>query len=136
MNVPMIDPSLFMERFSAQLDLGEESHKQPLIASTAVRIVQQMKRDWLQEGRRPTGLCGAALLVALRCHGVTKTPEEVAGVVRMAESTLRIRLYEMRSTSVAGRGWVVFWLDGFCLGCFYCLDFVFSGREGVVESGL
>ena len=102
MNVPVIDPSLFMERFSAQLDLGEDAHKQPLVASTACRIVQQMKRDWLNEGRRPTGLCGAALLIALRCHNIFKSPEEVARVVRMAESTLRQRLFEMRSTSVAG----------------------------------
>ncbi|CAD7930626.1 unnamed protein product [Amoebophrya sp. A25] len=98
-NVPMIDPSLFMERFAFRMDLG---NKTGTVANTAVRLVQQMKRDWLQEGRRPTGLCGAALLVAARWHGFERSPEQVANIVMMAESTLRRRLYEMRTTTVAG----------------------------------
>lgn len=28
-----------------------------------------MKRDWMQTGRRPSGICGAALFVAVHLHG-------------------------------------------------------------------
>ncbi len=34
---------------------------------------QVMRRDWICTGRRPTGLCGAALLVAARYHGFKHT---------------------------------------------------------------
>ncbi|CAD7934988.1 unnamed protein product [Amoebophrya sp. A120] len=97
--VPIVDPSLFMERFAHKLDLGDRVSD---VATTACRLVQQMKRDWLQEGRRPTGLCGAALLVACRWHQFERDPEDVAKVVMMAETTLRKRLYEMRQTTMAG----------------------------------
>ncbi len=88
-DVPVVDPSLFMERFASRLELGEQTST---VAQTAIRLVQQMKRDWLNDGRRPTGLCGAALLVACKFHGVEKSPDEVARVVKMAESTLQARL--------------------------------------------
>lgn len=44
-------------------------------------------------GRRPTGLCGAALLIAARYHGVEDvTANSVAGVVRIGAVTLKRRL--------------------------------------------
>lgn len=39
------------------------------IAHTAVRLVASMKRDWIQTGRRPSGICGAALFIATHIHG-------------------------------------------------------------------
>lgn len=38
----------------------------------ALRLVQRMKRDWIDVGRRPTGLCGAALLLAARFHNFNR----------------------------------------------------------------
>ena len=57
-----------------------------------------MKRDWIQYGRRPSGLCGAALLVAARLHGFHRTVKEVVKVVRLSDTTIRKRLAEFRKT--------------------------------------
>eukprot|EP00922_Rhytidocystis_sp_ex-Travisia-forbesii_P051600 GHVS01076535.1.p1 GENE.GHVS01076535.1~~GHVS01076535.1.p1 ORF type:complete len:222 (-),score=25.72 GHVS01076535.1:7-672(-) len=78
LQVPHIDPSLFMERFASQMDLGDKTLS---VASTAVRLIQVMTRDWLSTGRRPTGLCGAALLIAARYHSIKMNAEDIADVL-------------------------------------------------------
>uniref|UniRef100_A0A2K6T7R8 BRF1ral transcription factor IIIB subunit n=1 Tax=Saimiri boliviensis boliviensis TaxID=39432 RepID=A0A2K6T7R8_SAIBB len=65
---------------------------------TALRLLQRMKRDWMHTGRRPSGLCGAALLVAARMHDFRRTVKEVISVVKVCESTLRKRLTEFEDT--------------------------------------
>uniref|UniRef100_A0A8C8R7P1 Transcription factor TFIIB cyclin-like domain-containing protein n=1 Tax=Pelusios castaneus TaxID=367368 RepID=A0A8C8R7P1_9SAUR len=65
---------------------------------TALRLLQRMKRDWMHTGRRPSGLCGAALLVAARMHDFRRTVKEVIRVVKVCESTLRKRLTEFEDT--------------------------------------
>ncbi|XP_070267997.1 transcription factor IIIB 90 kDa subunit isoform X3 [Myotis yumanensis] len=65
---------------------------------TAMRLLQRMKRDWMHTGRRPSGLCGAALLVAARMHDFRRTVKEVISVVKVCESTLRKRLTEFEDT--------------------------------------
>lgn len=62
-----IDPSLFIDRYTNLLGLEQEVSK--AIAHTAVRLVASMKRDWIQTGRRPSGICGAALFIATHIHG-------------------------------------------------------------------
>ena len=41
----------------------------PQVANTALRLVASMKRDWIQTGRRPSGICGAAIYIAAHIHG-------------------------------------------------------------------
>uniref|UniRef100_A0A9J7ZMK7 Transcription factor TFIIB cyclin-like domain-containing protein n=2 Tax=Cyprinus carpio TaxID=7962 RepID=A0A9J7ZMK7_CYPCA len=65
---------------------------------TALRLLQRMKRDWMHTGRRPLGLCGAALLVAARMHEFRRTEKEVISVVKVCEATLRKRLTEFEDT--------------------------------------
>mmetsp|Transcript_24662 Transcript_24662/g.69359 ORF Transcript_24662/g.69359 Transcript_24662/m.69359 type:complete len:587 (+) Transcript_24662:61-1821(+) len=96
--VPVIDPSLFMERFARKLKLGSLRRT---IQDTANRLIRDMRRHWICEGRRPNGLCGAALLIAAFHHGQRCTAEDIADVVRMSEQTLRIRLWELKSTPFA-----------------------------------
>ena len=31
-----------------------------------------MKRDWIQTGRRPSGICGAAIYIAAHVHGAAR----------------------------------------------------------------
>lgn len=95
---PMVDPSIFIERFAKQLDLGPNQRK---VQKTALRLIQYMHRDWICLGRRPNGLCGAALLVASYYHGINCPAQDIAKVVRMGEDTLRLRLAEMRETPLA-----------------------------------
>ena len=98
LDIPVIDPSLFMERFASKLALGS---MQSEVCHTAVRLIQVMSRDWICTGRRPTGLCGAALLIACRAHGVDKEADEIANLVRIGEVTIKRRLYELSNTSTA-----------------------------------
>lgn len=94
-NAPAIDPCLYIPRFTQMLEFGEKSHE---VSMTALRLLQRMKRDWMHTGRRPSGLCGAALLVAARMHDFRRTIKEVISVVKVCEATLRKRLNEFEDT--------------------------------------
>lgn len=94
-NAPAIDPCLYIPRFAQLLEFGEKNHE---VSMTAMRLVQRMKRDWMHTGRRPSGLCGAALLVAARMHDFRRTIKEIVSVVKVCETTLRKRLTEFEDT--------------------------------------
>lgn len=95
MHVNCVDPCLYIHRFSHQLQLEDKEQE---VTNTALRLVSRMKRDWLQYGRRPSGLCGAALLVASRLHGFRRTVKEIVKVVRLSVTTVRKRLSEFKKT--------------------------------------
>ena len=90
-----VDPSLFIHRFADKLDLGRKSNA---VATTALRLVASMKRDWMQTGRRPSGICGAALFIAAHIHGLSRGKKEVVQVVHVCEATLQKRLTEFQLT--------------------------------------
>lgn len=96
--VPIVDPSIFIERFARKLNLGGAQRK---VQNTAMRLIQFMHRDWICLGRRPNGLCGAALLIAAYYHGFKCSAQEIAEIVRIGEGTLRTRLKEMRETPLS-----------------------------------
>lgn len=96
--VPIIDPSIYIERFARKLNFGRMNQK---VQNTALRLIQFMHRDWICIGRRPNGLCGAALLIASCYHGQRCTAKDISDVVRLRESTLRQRLLELRYTPLA-----------------------------------
>jgi transcription factor IIIB subunit 2 len=50
-----------------------------------------MKRDWIHVGRRPAGICGAALVVAARVHGIDLSLKDVTNAVRVCCATLTQR---------------------------------------------
>ncbi|KAF0695615.1 Aste57867_13566 [Aphanomyces stellatus] len=95
LSIPLIDPSLYIHRFASQLALGSQMH---VVAITALRLVSSMNRDWMDTGRRPSGICGAALLIAARSHNVRCTLADVADVVSIGASTLKRRLTEFAVT--------------------------------------
>ncbi|KAM9840786.1 transcription factor IIIB 90 kDa subunit-like isoform 2-T2 [Aulostomus maculatus] len=94
-NAPAIDPCLLIPRFAHMLEFGVKTHD---VSMTALRLVQRMKRDWMHTGRRPSGLCGAALLVAARMHKFRRTVKDVVSVVKVCQATLRKRLTEFEDT--------------------------------------
>ncbi|XP_074540742.1 transcription factor IIIB 90 kDa subunit-like isoform X2 [Halichoeres trimaculatus] len=94
-NAPAIDPCLYIPRFAHMLEFGARTHE---VSMTALRLVQRMKRDWMHTGRRPSGLCGAALLVAARMHKFRRTVKDVISVVKVCQTTLRKRLTEFEDT--------------------------------------
>lgn len=97
LNLPVIDPSLFVYRFVAQLDLGNKSY---WVAKSSLRLIARMKREWMNSGRRPAGLCGAAILLAAKMHGVQKTHQQISEVVRIGNIALRSRLREIDNSSM------------------------------------
>uniref|UniRef100_A0A3Q2PF58 Transcription factor IIIB 90 kDa subunit n=1 Tax=Fundulus heteroclitus TaxID=8078 RepID=A0A3Q2PF58_FUNHE len=94
-NAPAIDPCLYIPRFAHMLEFGGKNHE---VSMTALRLLQRMKRDWMHTGRRPSGLCGAALLVAARMHKFRRSVKDVISVVKVCQTTLRKRLTEFEDT--------------------------------------
>ncbi|EHY64562.1 transcription initiation factor IIB [Nematocida ausubeli] len=94
--MPLVDPSLFVPRFCSKLSLNNQS-----IGKTALRLIARMDRDWIVIGRKPAGICGAAILIASRIHGNERTVEDVAGAVRVCEATINKRLAELKETATA-----------------------------------
>eukprot|EP01138_Halocafeteria_seosinensis_P015388 gb/GECG01015705.1/.p1 GENE.gb/GECG01015705.1/~~gb/GECG01015705.1/.p1 ORF type:complete len:907 (+),score=169.86 gb/GECG01015705.1/:1-2721(+) len=95
LKLPLVDPSLYIHRFASKLNFGKKQHT---VAMTALRLVARMRRDWMQTGRRPEGICAACLLIAARVHGFPATRQEVTETLRVADITLRNRLAEFGNT--------------------------------------
>ncbi|XP_074108064.1 transcription factor IIIB 90 kDa subunit-like [Cotesia typhae] len=96
--IKAVDPCLYVMRFAEKLEFGTEKMK---VAKTALRLVARMKKDNIHTGRRPSGICGAALLIAARMHDFSRTVGDIIKVVKIHESTLRKRLLEFGDTSAS-----------------------------------
>jgi transcription factor IIIB subunit 2 len=94
-NLPEIDPGLFIPRFAQKLDFGDKTHE---VSETALRLVQRMNKDWMATGRRPSGLCGAALLVSARMYDFDRSLDDIVKVVKIGKTTLRKRMLEFEDT--------------------------------------
>ena len=83
--VSAVDPSLFLHRFAGKLALAPRTRE--AVVSTAMLLIAQMKRDWMQTGRRPAGVCAAALWLACHIHQHPISRKEVMKVRACATST-------------------------------------------------
>ncbi|KAL4403011.1 transcription factor TFIIIB subunit BBrf1 [Malassezia pachydermatis] len=95
LQMPLIDPSFYISRFAALLEFGDETQR---VVTDATRLVTRFKTDWMVEGRRPAGICGACLLLAARMNHFRRSVTEIVQVVKIADVTLRKRLEEFKST--------------------------------------
>lgn len=77
------------------LDFGEEEDK---VILDATRLCTRFKNDWLVQGRRPSGITGACLLIAARMNNFRRSVAEIVQVVKVADTTLKRRLDEFRDT--------------------------------------
>ncbi len=75
-------------------------HTIPQVSNMALRLVASMQRDWIQAGRRPSGICGAALYLAAIYHEKPRTYKDVGRIVRVSPETIKRRVD-------GGCGWVV-----------------------------
>lgn len=98
LNLPVVDPSLYIHRYASKLEFGDKMN--PVILS-ALRVVSRLKKDWIVTGRRPDSVCAAALLISSRAHGFNVTQENIANLFKIAQDTLRKRLIEFRNTPSA-----------------------------------
>ncbi|KAI0432508.1 hypothetical protein F5Y09DRAFT_301568 [Xylaria sp. FL1042] len=94
-NVRSIIPEDLMMRFAEKLDFGDFTNK---IAADATRLCQRMGRDWMVMGRRPSGICGACLLMAARMWNFRRTVREIVYVVKVTTHTIEQRLDEFTVT--------------------------------------
>jgi len=78
-----VDPSLYIHRFAGKLGLGSTADA---VSATSLQLIKSMKRDWMQTGRRPAGICGAALFVALHIHGAPN-PDEMSATPELTGAT-------------------------------------------------
>ncbi|KAL1193864.1 hypothetical protein V5N11_031990 [Cardamine amara subsp. amara] len=91
----LVDPSIFIPRFSHSLLKG--THEKTIVR-TARDIIASMKRDWIQTGRKPSGICGAALYTAALSHGINCSKTDIVKIVHICEATLTKRLDEFGNT--------------------------------------
>ena len=94
----IVEPSIFIARFVALLEFGDDSHK---VASDAVRIAARFKQDWIHEGRRTAGICGAAIYLAAQMNNYRRSIQEITQVVKIADVTILKRLEEFSVTPSA-----------------------------------
>lgn len=95
-----VDPSLYIHRFVERMEL-EDVKIRDKVTQTSIKLVASMKRDWIQTGRRPSGVCGAALFIAAHLHGVRRRKSEIVDIVNIGEQTLSKRLLEFSLTNAA-----------------------------------
>ncbi|GMY37379.1 transcription factor iiib 90 kda subunit [Fagus crenata] len=89
-----VDPSLYISRFTEKL-LKERNMR---VCETALHLIARMKRDWMQTGRKPSGLCGAALYISALSHGYSFSKSDIIKIVHICEVTLTKRLIEFENT--------------------------------------
>lgn len=89
-------PEDLIYRFAAKLEFGNDTSD---IAETAVRLVKRMSKDWMVMGRRPSGVCGAALIIAARMYNYRRNPTEVVYIVKVTTQTIQKRLDEFKYTA-------------------------------------
>ncbi|KAI8872424.1 cyclin-like protein, partial [Ramicandelaber brevisporus] len=99
LRIDFVDPSLYVSRFASQLEFGDKTQR---VANDALQIVKRMKRDFMVQGRRPAGLCAAALHVASKIHGFHRSIQEIMKVAKIGQSTIRRRLDELKQLKSAG----------------------------------
>ncbi|XP_004296706.1 PREDICTED: transcription factor IIIB 90 kDa subunit-like isoform X1 [Fragaria vesca subsp. vesca] len=90
----LVDPSWFIHRFTESLPGGRDKG----VMQTAHRIITSMKRDWMQTGRKPSGICGAALYISALSHGLKCSKSDIIKIVHVCDATLTKRLVEFENT--------------------------------------
>ncbi len=98
LNLPVVDPSLYIHRYATRLELGD---KMSGVITTALRIVTRLKKDWIATGRRPDGICAVAMLIAARAHGFNLHQGVVSKIFRISGDTLKRRMEDFRATPSA-----------------------------------
>ena len=90
--IPVIEPEIYIRRFARELGFGDETET---VARDAIRLVQRMDRDWLSSGRRPAGLCGAALFIASRMNNFRRSVREIVYFVKVSDATVKKRCLQL-----------------------------------------
>jgi transcription factor IIIB subunit 2 len=93
---PVLEDLIY--KFASKLEFYEENNK---IALSAVRIAKRMQADHMTHGRRPAGICGAAVIMAARAHSFRRTVREVVYIAKVTEHTIQQRMDEFANVPSA-----------------------------------
>lgn len=93
---PVLEDLIY--KFASKLEFYEENNK---IALSAVRIAKRMQADNMTHGRRPAGICGAAVIMAARAHSFRRTVREVVYIAKVTEHTIQQRMDEFANVPSA-----------------------------------
>lgn len=93
-----VPPENLVYRFAQRLDFGDLTEK---VANDTVRLIKRMNYDWITEGRRPSGVCGACIILAARMNNFRRTTREVMFVAKISDSTIQERLNEFKRTKTS-----------------------------------
>ncbi|KAK4166801.1 transcription factor iiib-like protein [Cladorrhinum sp. PSN259] len=92
----MLEDLIF--RFASKLEFLHDTHK---VALSAIRIARRMREDYITPGRRPSGVCGAAIILAARAHNYRRTVREVVYIAKVTMATLQERMQEFANVPAA-----------------------------------
>lgn len=99
-NIPNVGPDIYVFRFATRLQFPSREDTSR-VSNTAVRIIKLMSENGINTGRRPSGVCGAALVMAARLHGFNRSVADVINLAKVHESTIRKRMTEFGNTNWA-----------------------------------
>lgn len=99
LSVRLTDPSMYVPRFLRALNFDKSSEK--CILDYVLRLLARMRKDWLGQGRRPSGLIAASFWIASKCFGIRKSIKEISSVLKVSEETIRKRVNEFKNLKVA-----------------------------------
>lgn len=98
MKVPSADPSFYVARFAEALNLGEFTMDVTLYA---LKVLHAMKDDWIAAGRRPLGICAAAVLVSCRMYGIERSETDFTKLAKLTWNTIVFHVEEFAATPAA-----------------------------------
>ena len=98
MKIKLLDPCTYFHKFCNKFNFGNKAIE---VNSTALKIFQSMKRDWITTGRRPSGLIGACILIAAKLHKQNIDINLISNVVHASSQTILNRIEEFSLTRAA-----------------------------------
>lgn len=97
-DIPLVDPSLYIQHFADKLEFGKQTAK---VIDDAKKLAKQMSNDWIFQGRRPAGIAGACLLLAARMNNFRRTHLEIVAVTHIGDQTIQKRVNEFKKSITA-----------------------------------
>lgn len=94
-HIPKYAPESLIQRFVNELEFDKDKNR---VMTDAVKVFKRMRRDWIAEGRRPAGVCAAAVILGGRMNNFRRTVREVVYVAKVCELTINKRLDEFKIT--------------------------------------
>ncbi|CAD8080153.1 unnamed protein product [Paramecium primaurelia] len=94
-----LDPSIYIPKFVRLLEINRD--KNQAIVNTAMKLIKRMMLDWMVYGRKPSSLCGAALIISSRYHEENMSTSQVCKTIQVCDETIRKRVADTNQTGIS-----------------------------------